>query len=35
VSFIATMFRLAGRHGIIPLHILTMQLDGLPHSSAG
>jgi hypothetical protein len=35
VSFIATMFKLVGRHRFMPPHILPARLDYLPHSSAG
>jgi len=35
VPFIATMFRLAGRHRFMPPHILSTRLDCLLHSSAG
>jgi hypothetical protein len=35
VSFIATMFKLAGRHGLVPPHTLATQLNSLLRSSAG
>mgnify|MGYP006957730775 CR=1 FL=1 len=35
VSFIATMFKLAGRHRFMQSHALAMRLDCLLHSSAG
>ena len=34
-SFIATMFKLAGRHGLVPPHTLATQLNSLLRSSAG
>ena len=34
-SFIATRFKLAGRHRFMQSHALAMQLDCLRHSSAG
>jgi hypothetical protein len=34
-SFIATRFKLAGRHGLVPPHTLATQLDSLLRSSVG